>query len=199
MILTILLPALERIINTALKCDPEATHKLKKIKNQSIKIDCIDWQFQFVMLIDENGLLQFHQKYFHPENIAIKSTLNNFLHIFMKGADSKTLFDYPIDISGNPHVLEVLRDAFKNLDLDLEEKLSTIIGDAAAFKIFSHARRVKNITSNTNTRLTEQLKEYIYFEAKHFPTRKQVESFYHDIAKLRNDVARLEAKIREHK
>ena len=193
MILTLLLPALETIINRALKCDPDALAKLSPIKNQVIKIHCTDWKFRFFIVIDSNGL-QFHKKYFSQENTLIESTGNNFLHIFIKGADTKTLFDYPMTISGNTHNLEVLRDAFKNLDLDLEEKLSQIVGDVAAHKLFSHAKNAKNSVCETSEKLTDQIKEYIYFEAKHFPTRKQVEGFYQDIAKLRDDVERLEAK-----
>lgn len=196
MILTVLLPALERIMNRALKCDPDALKKLSAIKNQIIRIDCTDWRFSFFIIVDANGL-QFHQKYFSQENTLIKSTLNNFLHVFMKGADTKTLFDHPMDISGNTHNLEVLRDVFQHLDLDLEEKISQVIGDVAAYRIFSRFRKTKNAAKNTSDKLNQQLKEYVYFEAKHFPTRKQVEKFYTNIATLRDDVERLEYRINQ--
>ncbi|MDP1574797.1 MAG: SCP2 sterol-binding domain-containing protein [Coxiellaceae bacterium] len=194
MILALLLPALESIINRALQCDPDALTKLSSIKNQVIKIHCTDWKVSFFIVIDSNGL-QFHTKYFSQENTLIKSTGNNFLHVFIKGADTQTLFDYPMDISGNTHNLEVLREVFKNLDLDLEEKLSQIVGDVAAHKLFAHAHNVKSILKDTSEKLSDQAKEYLYFEAKHFPTQKQVEKFYKDIARLRDDVARLEARI----
>lgn len=194
MILTLLLPALETIINRALKCDPTALQKLATLKNQVIKVECTDWQFTFFIVIERQNL-QFHQRYFSQENTLIKSTLNNFLHVFIKGADPKTLFDYPLDISGNTHNLEVLRDIFKNIDLDLEEKLSHVIGDVAAYRIFAHARKSKKFLKNTSEDLNAQIKEYIYFEAKYFPTRKKVEKFYQDIVRLRDDVERLEARI----
>ena len=194
MLFFIALSAIESIFNHALRNDSDARKKIASIKNQVIKINCNDWDVVFFIVPDENGL-QFHTKYFRAENTLITGTLNNFLNIFIKGADSKTLFQHPIDITGNTQTVEVLRDAFKNLDLDLEEKLSKIIGDVAAHKIFSHAKNTKKIAKNTSEKLNEQLKEYIYFEARNFPTKKEVGKFYVDVATLRDDVERLEAKI----
>ena len=193
MIVALILPLLENSVNTALQRDPDALHKIAKIKNQLIKIDCIDWKMVFYIVPDKSGL-QFYARHDGKPNTEIKGTLNHFLAIFIKGADTKTLFQYPIDVSGNTHNIEVLRDAFKNLDLDLEEKCSHIIGDIAAHKLFLHLKNTKKILKKTNEKFIAQLKEYIHFEAKNFVSRKQAERFYDDIAKLRDDVARLEAR-----
>lgn len=192
--LTFLLPALEAITNRALRCDPDALKKLQPLKNQVIKIHCTDWRFTFFIVIDHNGL-QFHSKYFSHENTLIKSTLSNFLTIFVKGADTKTLFENPMEISGNTHTLEALRDIFSNLDLDLEEKLSAVIGDVAAHKLCAHTQKIRRITAQTTQKLGDQIKEYLYFEGKYFPTQKQLEQFYQDVTTLRDDTARLEARL----
>ncbi|MCX7125157.1 MAG: SCP2 sterol-binding domain-containing protein [Gammaproteobacteria bacterium] len=194
MILTLLLPSLEKIINLALKSDPDALAKIGELENQLIKIDCTDWNMVFYIVPDNNGL-QFHKKYSGEVNTEIKGTLNNFLHIFIKGADTKTLFQYPIDISGNTHNIEVLRNTFKNLDLDLEEKLSHFVGDSIAHKLFFHIKETKKTLENSSDKLFEQLKEYIHFEAKNLVSKKQAEKFYADVAKLRDDVDRLEARL----
>lgn len=194
MILTLLLPSLEKIINLALKSDPDALAKIGELENQLIKIDCTDWNMVFYIAPDNNGL-QFHKKYSGEVNTEIKGTLNNFLHIFIKGADTKTLFQYPIDISGNTHNIEVLRNTFKNLDLDLEEKLSHFVGDSIAHKLFFHIKETKKTLENSSDKLFEQLKEYIHFEAKNLVSKKQAEKFYADVAKLRDDVDRLEARL----
>lgn len=193
-ILTLLLPAIESSINRVLKEDPAARTKISAIQNQVIEIHCVDWKIKFYIMVGAHTL-QFEKKYEGIVNTTIEGTLNNFLHIFLKGADSKTLFQYPIDISGNTHAVEVLRDAFTNLDLDLEEKLSRILGDTLAHKIFFHVGDAKNTIVDTAKKLQEQILEYIYFESKDLPTRKQVEKFYEDVAKLRDDVERAEAKI----
>lgn len=194
MILTLFLPTLETIVNRALRADPEALAKISATQNQVIEIHCYDWKIKFYIIVGAREL-QFEKKYDGMINTAIEGTLNNFLHIFIRGADSKTLFQYPIDIVGNTHNIEVLHDAFKNLDLDLEEKLSRVLGDTLAHKIFFHVSDAKKAVIDNAKKLQEQILEYIYFESKDLPTRKQVEIFYDDVAKLRDDVERTEAKI----
>ncbi|MCX7121560.1 MAG: SCP2 sterol-binding domain-containing protein [Gammaproteobacteria bacterium] len=192
MILTLLLPALEKIINTALKNDPDALEKISSLENQLIKINCSDWNMIFYIAANDNGLL-FYKKHSGAVNTEITGTLNNFLHIFIKGADTKTLFQHPIDISGNTHNIEVLRAAFKNIDLDLEEKLSHFVGDTLAHKLFFHLKETRKTFKRSSGELTVQAKEYIHFEAKNLVSKKQAEKFYADVARLRDDVDRMEA------
>jgi ubiquinone biosynthesis protein UbiJ len=190
----LLLPILEKIINRALRYDPAALSKLASIKNQIIEVNCEDWRMKFYIVCESNGL-HFEKKQSGTATTVITGTLNHFLHIFMKGANTKTLFDYPIDIAGSTHSMEVLRDIFKNLDLDLEERLSHFLGDALAHQIFYHAKKTKCVVENTSEKLFSQTKEYIHCESRNVVTKKQAEKFYSDVAKLRDDVDRLEARL----
>src|SRR3990167_6914511 len=193
MILALLLPAFEKAINYALKDNPDALAKITKLKNQLIKINCTDWNMIFYIVPDNNGL-QFYKKQSGEVHTEITGTLNNFLNIFIKGADTKTLFQHPIDISGNTHNIEVLRDTFKNIDLDLEEKLSHFVGDGIAHKLFFHLKETKKALTRSREKLTIQTKEYIHFEVKNLDSKKQAEKFYLDVSKLRDDVERMEIK-----
>ncbi|EKD91764.1 MAG: hypothetical protein ACD_29C00394G0002 [uncultured bacterium] len=90
-----------------------------------------------------------------------------------------------------------MRDAIKNNDYDLEEQISKVLGDAVAHKIVFHARETKNTVVNSLEKLKNSAKEFIYYETKSFPTKKQIERFYVDVAVLRNDVDRLEARMHQ--
>lgn len=194
MILALLLSTLESIINRALQSDPSALAKISAIKNQTVEIHCIDWKIKFTIICGAREL-SFEKKYLGEINTIVSGTLNNFLSIFVKGGDTTAVFQYPIDISGNTHNIEVLRDAFKNIDLDWEEKLSHFLGDTVAHKICFHALTAKKTLENTAEKLSTQAKEYIHFEGKNLPTKKQVEKFYLDVATLRDDVDRTAARV----
>jgi len=194
MLLTLLLPAIESIVNRALCSDPEALAKIATMKNQVIEINCTDWKMRFFILVDSQGL-QFYKNYSAKANTVIHGTLNHFLPIFMKGADTKTLFNYPIDISGNTHNIEVLRDAFKNLDIDFEEKLSHFLGDGVAHKLCFKLKEAKKTLENTAKKMELQTKEYIHYEAKNGVSQKQAERFYAEVATLRDDVDRMAARL----
>jgi ubiquinone biosynthesis protein UbiJ len=194
LILALLLPILEKTINHALRYDPVALSKLADIKNQIIEIHCEDWRMRFFIVCESNGL-HFEKKSPGTPNTTIQGTLNHFLHLFLKGANTKTLFEYPVDVDGNTKNMEVLRDIFKNLDLDLAEKLSYFLGDALAHQIFHHGQKTKDKLADAGKTLFQQSKEYIHCETRNVVTQKQAEQFYFDIAKLRDDTARLEARI----
>lgn len=194
MILTLLLPVLETIVNRALFADPDALTKIVAIKNQVIEIHCEDWEMHFYVTIDSQGL-RFHKKYSGESNTIIRGTLNNFLHIFMKGGDTKAVFNYPIEINGNTHNVEVLRDAFKNIDIDFEEKLSHYLGDTISHKLFFRLKEAKNLLKKSADNITEQTKEFIHYETKSLISQKQAEQFYSDVATLKDDVDRMEARI----
>ncbi len=192
--LTLLLPPIESLINRAIQSDPDALRKISALKNQVIKINCADWNISIFILPNESGL-QFESKYDGKINTEIAGTLNHFFKLVLNGADQKALFQYPVEINGNTHTIEVLRDIFKNLDCDLEEQVSKILGDIAAHKLFFHVNKTLHTTKNMSQKLKSNLKEFIYFESKSFPTKKQVENLYTDIAILRNDVERAEIRI----
>ncbi len=195
MILMLLLPTLEIIINRALRCDPDALAKIASLKNQVIEVSCEDWNMVFYIIPDAQGL-QFHKKYSGKVDTTLHGTLNHFLHIFVKGADTKTLFEYPIDIHGNTHTIEVLRDAFKNIDIDWEERLSHHLGDVIAHKICFHFKKSKKTLEKSIENVVDQTKEFIHFEARNLVSNKQAEQFYADIATLRDDVERMEARMK---
>lgn len=188
----LLLPTLEKIINRALRYDAGALAKLASIRNQIIEVNCQDWRIKFFIICESDGL-HFEKKISGKPNTCIDGTLSHFLHIFIKGANTPTLFEYPIDITGSTHNIEVLRDIFKHLDLDIEERLSHFLGDSLAHKLFFHTKKTAKAISHAGETLLQQSKEYIHCEARNLVTRKQAEQFYTDITTLRNDADRLEA------
>ena len=192
--LTLLLSPIESLVNRVIHSDPDALQKIASLKNQAIKIDCTDWNIALFILPNESGL-QFENKYDGKINTEIVGTLNHFFKLILNGSDQKALFQYPVEIKGNTHTIEVLRDAFKSLDCDLEEQLSKILGDATAHQLFFHAAETKNTLKSISQKLKNNLQEFIYFESKSFPTKKQVEKFYTDVATLRDDVERAELKV----
>lgn len=194
MILTLLLPAIETIINRALQCDSDALHKIKSIQHHVIKIECIDWNMIFY-IIPDHSRLQFHAKYFGDANTIIQGKLSDFLALFVKGATTASLFQHPVTITGNTHTIEVLRDAFKNIDIDWEARLSHYVGDVLAHKLCRHLKNTKNTIEKSAHTLTEQTKEFIFCEAKNLISQKQAEHFYQDVHTLRHDVERMDARI----
>src|SRR3990167_7180632 len=185
-----LLPLLGKTINAALRHDARAQQKLATMNNKIISIRCVDWKINSTLSIN-------HSKIFITKNMQekydaeIKGTASNFISLFLKGADSAALFQHPIEISGDMQLIEVWRDMMMQLDIDWEEPLSQVTGDVMAHHIGQSLRKIKKEMRNTSATLQWQTQEYLHYELKALPTKKQVEKLYAAIATLRNDVDRL--------
>jgi len=189
--MSLLLLPIESAINQALKNDSCALQKIASIQNQVIQINCTDYPLTFFIFPHTSGL-QLETRYQGNVNAVIQGTLHHFLQLLFRGANMRTLFLYPVTIQGDMHPVEILRDAFKNLNVDLEEKLSQWIGDVATHRLASCFQAIKKSSKKSLKTLKKNAQEFIYFETKSFPVKKQIEKFYTDIAILRNDVERME-------
>lgn len=187
--ITLVLPIIEKIANHALRSDPDALSQLGRINNQVIQIHCTDWEIVFHLIPTTHGLC-FEKKAPTAVSTTVKSTLPNFLKLLSKGANTATLFHHPVEITGNTHNLDVLRDTFQQLEIDWEEALSHYVGDAVAHKLCFYANKANQSQQNARDRLRVNIQEYLQLEARALPTRVEIEQFYTDVATLRDDVDR---------
>src|SRR3989338_6214783 len=162
------------------------------MNNKIIKIHCTDWNFIFYVTI-ENDQLRLSRTCAEKPATEINGTLANFLQVCRKGGTAAAAFQHPVEIIGDVSNVEQLRDIASSFDF--EEYISQFLGDVAAHKSMRHVKNLQRCAKNVVENLKMQAQEYLHFEIKTLPTKKQVEQFYRDIAILRDDVERLAAKI----
>lgn len=101
-----------------------------------------------------------------------------------------------LELTGDP----VLADDFQRLLTyarpDLEEELSGFVGDAAAHRIGEIARGVGNWSREARATMGENIREYLQEESRDLPSRYEVDRFTTNVSALRDDVDRLEARIK---
>ncbi|HLT90972.1 MAG TPA: SCP2 sterol-binding domain-containing protein [Woeseiaceae bacterium] len=78
---------------------------------------------------------------------------------------------------------------------DLEEELSAIVGDVVAHEVGELARHLGRWGHEARRTLRRNLSEYLQEEARVLPTRYEVNAFRERVETLRDDVARLEARL----
>jgi ubiquinone biosynthesis accessory factor UbiJ len=83
----------------------------------------------------------------------------------------------------------------RNLDWDLEEDLSRVVGDIAAHRIVSTARSLHRWGREAGQRLAQGAAEYWTEESPLIASRVKVAGFGQDVAELRDAVERLEQRI----
>lgn len=101
-----------------------------------------------------------------------------------------------LELTGDP----VLADDFQRLltyaKPDIEEELSGIVGDVAAHRIGELARGVAKWSRDARSTMGENIREYLQEESRDLPSRYEVDRFTANVSSLRDDVDRLEARIK---
>lgn len=78
---------------------------------------------------------------------------------------------------------------------DLEEELSSVVGDVAAHRIGALARGVGRWGKAASETMSANIREYLQEETGNVPSRYEVDRFTEELGTLRDDVDRAEARL----
>ena len=101
-----------------------------------------------------------------------------------------------LEFSGDPRRAEEFQQLLAYAKPDLEEELSGIVGDIAAHRIGEVARGVRRWGQEARSTMGANIREYLQEESRDVPSRYEVERFTSSVNTLRDDVDRLEARIK---
>jgi ubiquinone biosynthesis protein UbiJ len=100
-----------------------------------------------------------------------------------------------LDITGDAYTAQNFQQLLKYAKPDVEEELSQVVGDAAAHRAGRFARGFRAWVQGVRDTIHSDVREYLQEESRDVPSRYEVERFANQVDALRDDVARLEARI----
>ena len=112
-----------------------------------------------------------------------------------RGGGQTELRDGSLEVTGNAAVADAFRELLGYAKPDIEEELSSIVGDAAAHRIGELARGLGGWAREARATMETNVREYLQEESRHLPSRYEVERFTRDLNVLRDDVERAEARL----
>ena len=115
----------------------------------------------------------------------------------MTGDSRRVLFEGEVKISGDVELGQQFKQVLDRLHIDWEEALSQLTGDIVAHKAGHFLREIGSWWANSRERLSANGAEYLQQEMWVLPTRAEVEQFYQAVETLRDDVARLKARLEQ--
>ncbi len=101
-----------------------------------------------------------------------------------------------VKLTGNAELAETVGFVLRNLSWDIEEDLSRVVGDMAAHRIVSSARTVPPLARRGAESLAGNVREYLVDEAPLLVARNQLDDLSDDSKRLRDDIARLEKRLK---
>lgn len=101
-----------------------------------------------------------------------------------------------LELAGDPVLAEQFQQLLKYAKPDIEEELSGVVGDIAAHRLGELARGLSRWTRDARSTMEANIREYLQEESRDVPSRYEVDHFASDVDALRDDVDRLEARIK---
>lgn len=184
---------LEQAVNAWLALDPEALSRFQACFEKVVAIDLQGTGLTLYCLPTAAGLNFMSQYQGQPD-----TTLSGRPFALFKlatGDSARVMLDGEVTIRGDVELGQAFKRAMDRLDIDWEEHLSRLTGDVIAHKAGHFVRELGQWWQHNRQRLAEDAREYIQDEVQLNPTRREAEDFYQDVARLRDDMARLSARI----
>lgn len=152
-------------------------------------------QFDFVLakanlLILEDGSLALSGETHAPEaNIHVPPSLA--LRLLAGDENAKM----HIKIDGDAHLVAEISKVLQHMRWDVEEDLSKVVGDIAAYKMGEVSKKTFAEAKKQSINLAEMLSEYWQEEKNILAKKRHVEQFNADVDTLKSDVARIEKRL----
>ncbi len=106
------------------------------------------------------------------------------------------LRDGTLELTGDAHMAERFQRLLSLAKPDLEEELSGLVGDVAAHRVGEVVRGIGKWGRDARSTMGANIREYLQEESRDAPSRYEVDRFADDVGTLRDDVDRLEARIK---
>lgn len=166
---------------------PGARDSLARHAGHTLALDLA--LFRAKLRIDENGGL--HAAPMDEAEAVIFLTPDVLLRLPEKG---KAAFR-ELRTEGDANLLSAFNDAFQQLDLDAEAELSRLFGPIAGFRLAEAGRAFSGWVKQATEDTARTFAEYAVEESPMLASRVDIERFNREVDQLRDDTARLEARL----
>lgn len=190
----ILIATIESAFNRLLSLDPEAATQLAELEGRIIclQLDGLNIHLYLFPSADDIMILD---DFDGEADTTIQGTPVALARLGLSSDKQAEMFEGEVKISGDVRLGRKFNRLFASLDIDWEEQLSKLIGDMAAHTLGNITRQLFSWQQRNEQSMKMNTSEYLQEEVHYLPAQNQADSFYHAVDQLRNDVARMEARI----
>lgn len=182
-----------KVVNHLLSSAPWARDRLQAYAGSvlRLKFDSIIFNLE----IDADGFFSPHQgeeNMARQTDVTISLPLSHLPTAMFSGTDKLM---NAVTLQGNAELADTIGFVFRNLEWDVEEDLSRLIGDIPAHRVLQIAKSLKRDQTHAITALGGNLSEYFAEEQNVLVSKKLSDAFDSDLRQLRDDLARTEKRI----
>jgi len=189
-----LLRPLAAVINRQVRNKTPARALCRELDGRIVAIRVRDTALAMYFVVDADGL-DLRLRCDDEPDVVISGSLWSLASLATQGG-YPSLRNGSIELIGDVYTARAFQQLLGYGRPDLEEELSAVVGDAAAHGIGNVARGVGRWARDARRNMQQNVTEYLQEESRALPSRYEVEKFRQAVNTLRDDVDRLEARIR---
>ncbi|MGM0412653.1 MAG: ubiquinone biosynthesis accessory factor UbiJ [Pseudomonadota bacterium] len=186
---------LERAANAALALDPEAARRLAPLEGRTMAVVVRGTGVTVAITPSEGGLLLGLEADPADADAVVTGAPLSLLRL-VAGEGNGPVHEGAVTITGDTGFAQSLNAALAALDIDWEEHAARLVGDATAYSAGRAVRSGLDWLRGLAATAEANAAEYAREEADILPSAGRYRAWSADVARLRDDVARLEARLR---
>ena len=186
----LVLATAETTINQALDLDPLTRERVRALDGRVIAIALESPAIELFILPDNAGVMLLGRYEGEPD-LRLRGPLSALFHLARRQGGIPP----GITIEGDAGLATELQAIAAGLDLDWEEQLSRLAGDGIAHQTGRAVRGGAQWLRQTGDTLALNLQEFLKEEAHLLPQPFEVADWVTEVDRLRDDSARLEARL----
>jgi len=187
--LTPFLFTFSEMLNQALRLDPDSAGRVKALSGNCLRLKIKGFPRAIYIRSDGEKL---RLSLFHDGDVqaSLSGTPPQLLRAaYAEGIPEDVVMEGATDVAGG------FQNLFKRLDIDWEEILSKVLGDAMAHQIGNFVRDAQFQARRVGNTAGEHIKEWVKEWWAVTPYRFEVDDFIGEVAGVRGDTERLQLRI----
>ena len=189
------LSLVERILNQALKLDPNVAQKLNTVKQQRLLVEVRDWQQTIHVVFADEKLHLYAADNSDYSDCMISADIDTLVALKNPAMLTQLIRQDKLDLQGDLNIAQAYSGAFSGLDIDWPEQLSSYIGDAPAQQLYLHFMSLKRHGSKINAQLSTTLTSLFQDELAITIHPLELAQFKQQNRELKGQVAAIEQRI----
>lgn len=186
---------LEQAFNRYLNLDPAAAAKMARLHGKVIAFE-LSGLNQTIYLIPGPAGVQLFTRCEDEPDCTLQGTPLALARMGNQATSSDQLFSGAVKISGDTDLAHQLGKILGGMSIDWEAQLGRYTGSLVAEDVAGVVRQLGGWGRRTLDTLELDLQELLQKELKILPERSEVEQFLAAVDELRDDVERLEARLK---
>lgn len=191
----IIIATLETAFNRFLALDPEAAARLGELEGHVICLHITGLDIKLYLFPSADDVMILDQFDAEADTTITGSPLS-LLRLGLSNNAQAEMFAGDVHISGDLRLGQKFNRIIAALDIDWEELAAKGMGDMAARTLGNLTRSLFSWQQRGTESMLMNTGEYLQEEIRYLPSRNEIDAYLADVGKLRDDVARFEARLK---